>query len=135
MIQTKKCSKCGIEKTIDQFNKQQGGKYGVRGHCSACQEVYRQSWRKTESAKLYERKKALKRYYNLTLEDYDKMLEQQKGVCFICGGVNPDGYRLFVDHDHQTGEIRGLLCRACNTKLAWYEKHEANIKQYLHNPL
>ena len=53
--------------------------------------------------------------YGMTLEDYDKMLVEQLGACAICKTV-PDGElaRLCIDHDHETGRIRGLLCDRCN---------------------
>lgn len=59
----------------------------------------------------------LKRYYNITLEEYDQMVGIQGGKCAICGGKNPNGKRLHVDHNHKTGKIRGLLCFECNTAL------------------
>lgn len=68
------------------------------------------------------RKKYLSSTYQLTLKSYDEMVAAQKGACAICGKMNPNGYNLFVDHDHSCcnsskscGEcIRGLLCRRCN---------------------
>lgn len=42
------------------------------------------------------------------------MSAEQGGVCAICGGTNPSGHRLAVDHDHETRRVRGLLCHACN---------------------
>jgi len=56
----------------------------------------------------------LKRAYGLTEEDYQRMVRAQHGVCKICLKIAPNG-RLYVDHDHQTGMIRGLLCATCNT--------------------
>lgn len=52
----------------------------------------------------------------MTLEQYNAMLEKQDGVCAICGGP-PGGRwdRFHADHDHKTGEARGLLCHGCNT--------------------
>ena len=77
------------------------------------------------------RKYQLKKNFGLTLEDYDNMLEYQKGMCAICGGVNKNGMRLAVDHNHDTGEIRGLLCQRCNTHLGWYEVCKQGIEKYL----
>lgn len=54
----------------------------------------------------------LKRTYGITLEEYDKLFEEQKGVCWICQQESTE--RLCVDHAHDTGQIRGLLCRKCN---------------------
>jgi hypothetical protein len=55
------------------------------------------------------------RLYGISLEDYDKILTQQEGVCACCG--KPDFIRLHVDHDHKTGKVRGLLCHICNQKV------------------
>jgi hypothetical protein len=59
----------------------------------------------------------LKRKYGLTLEQYDEMLHTQDGVCAICGEPRPGERTLHVDHDHETGVIRGLLCFRCNNAL------------------
>jgi hypothetical protein len=58
------------------------------------------------------RKRKLSIYYNLTPNDYDRMVSDQNGVCAICGEA-PD--RLFVDHNHSSGKVRGLLCHHCNS--------------------
>jgi hypothetical protein len=55
----------------------------------------------------------LLRTYGITLEDYDRMYEEQGGGCAICGG-QPERSRFCVDHDHKTNEARGLLCEKCN---------------------
>jgi hypothetical protein len=64
-----------------------------------------------------DRKSHLKRKYGLTLEQYDAMLEAQGGVCAICRQPRPEERTLHVDHDHDTGAIRGLLCFTCNNAL------------------
>lgn len=61
----------------------------------------------------------LNRVYNLNIKDYDKILKQQGGVCAICrkketNKRNGKTICLSVDHCHQTGEVRGLLCIKCN---------------------
>lgn len=53
--------------------------------------------------------------YGITPEDYDEMHAAQGGVCAICLGDCPTGRRLAVDHCHETGSVRGLLCLKCNT--------------------
>ena len=57
----------------------------------------------------------VKKVYGLSRADYETVLEAQDGACAICRGKRP--YRLCVDHDHATGEVRGLLCRRCNKLL------------------
>lgn len=65
----------------------------------------------------------LKRYYGLTGEDYGRMLAEQGGVCLICSRpeirLTPQGEPtpLHVDHDHETGKVRSLLCYKCNSAL------------------
>lgn len=49
--------------------------------------------------------------------DYQMMISDQRGQCAICGFIPPAGERLCIDHDHQSGEIRGLLCDSCNLLL------------------
>ena len=62
----------------------------------------------------------LRKNYGITSADYDRMLEEQGGRCAICGTTHPGGRTnkyFFVDHCHDTGNVRGLLCMACNTML------------------
>lgn len=61
------------------------------------------------------RSAAYKRRFGITLEDYNKMFEDQKGCCKICNTHQLDlKKRLAVDHCHTTGKVRGLLCGNCN---------------------
>jgi hypothetical protein len=65
-----------------------------------------------EKKKLIGRRNTM-RLYGATLVDYEIMLKEQNGQCAICG-VSPFGQALDVDHCHETGAIRGLLCGTCN---------------------
>jgi hypothetical protein len=67
----------------------------------------------------------LKKKYNLTLEQYDRMLEAQGGGCKICGRP-PGDIALHVDHCHITGRVRGLLCFPCNAALG-HLQHDPDI--------
>ncbi len=49
------------------------------------------------------------RIYGIDVPDYERMLEEQGGGCYICG-KKPDKRALAIDHDHETGKVRGLLC-------------------------
>lgn len=59
--------------------------------------------------------------YGITPEDYDKMLIRQNNVCAICYGDNK-GKTLHVDHCHNTGIVRGLLCFRCNFGLSYFSE-------------
>lgn len=67
-------------------------------------------------------KSKMLRRFGLTLADFDRLLAMQGGVCAICRQASQAGRwrRFAVDHDHTTGEVRGLLCRACNTGLGFF---------------
>lgn len=122
------CTKCKLEKPVSEMHKDSKRKTGYRSTCKACDKLVRdkrtkenpEKYRKDnrERTKLYN----LKNVYNITLEDYNRMLQEQNGVCKVCGKIeviaNQFGPRsLCVDHDHDTGQIRGLLCNRCNRVL------------------
>jgi hypothetical protein len=78
------------------------------------------------------RNERLQKLYNITQEDYLIMLENQNNKCLICGRDKSNFIKgLHVDHNHTTGEVRGLLCSNCNGSLGWYEKCNKEIKSYL----
>jgi len=116
----KKCSKCGVIKSTDQFSKQRQNKCGVRADCKECRKREYDQHRHVILArhKVYK----LKQEHALTFAAYMNLLVLQHGCCAICGTrCNTKSgklkRRLDVDHDHITGRIRGLLCNNCNTAL------------------
>jgi hypothetical protein len=68
----------------------------------------------------YDVNDALKRNHGITLAQYRELVKFQDGCCAICGTQNFGGVgrKLHVDHDHETGELRGLLCQHCNLGIA-----------------
>jgi hypothetical protein len=81
----------------------------------------------------YHRRAHLKYTFGMTLEEYDELLLAQEGVCAVCRREETSLRRgvvksLDVDHDHKTGEIRGLLCSACNTALGLLQDDPLRIR-------
>lgn len=80
----------------------------------------------------YQRKWKLEKRYGMTMEEYDKLLENQGGVCAIC--KNATEGNLVVDHDHATNKVRGLLCHPCNRSLGQMKDSVSTLQaaiQYL----
>ena len=72
----------------------------------------------------------LKDKYGITLERYEEMLATQDGNCAICERP-PMCRRLSVDHDHQTGRVRGLLCGHCNLMLGWVAGNPETLQRMI----
>lgn len=72
---------------------------------------------KTEEYKDSKRRTRLKSRYGISQEQYNTMLEEQSGVCYLCGNPPKENDRLCVDHDADTKAVRKLLCRQCNVGL------------------
>lgn len=88
---------------------------GVRATCRTCVRPARRQ---------AERRHHLKSLYGITEEDYKALLLAQGGSCAICGTDRPGGNgapSMHVDHCHNTGRIRGLLCNRCNITLGKME--------------
>lgn len=79
------------------------------------------AWRARYSAsgkkKAADRKSHLKRKYGISVEQYDALLAAQDGICALCECPPRSDISLHVDHDHETGSKRGLLCFRCNNAL------------------
>ena len=73
------------------------------------------------------RKHKLKSQYGITIEDFDQMMEDQGGVCAICGAP-PSYRRLDIDHCHSSGKVRGLLCPNCNKMLGLVGDNIATLR-------
>ena len=76
----------------------------------------------------------LKAVYGITVDEFNQMLENQNFVCAICGNPESKDQRLSVDHDHETKEVRGLLCFACNAGIGFLQDSSIILdkaRQYL----
>lgn len=79
----------------------------------------------------------LLRSYGITVEQYEKLADMQGGVCAICRRKDDQGHLLAVDHCHDSGAVRGLLCHKCNVALGLFRDDPAALTaaaEYLRNP-
>lgn len=129
------CRVCQRSRPIDAFPfRVRGG--GVRRYeCRACTLVKNTQWRDANKDRVQSQSRAreLKKKYGITAEQFAAMLASQRGVCAICLG-NPRGGRtssstLCVDHDAQTGRVRGLLCAPCNQGIGLLRHGVQNLER------
>ena len=115
------CKTCGVEKPVSEYHKRWGYKDGIRPHCMECRQAqeresfHRNKYKRPYSYE-YDKDKKLKKSYGISYAEYVRMLEAQNGMCAICGTDDTGKRKAFhVDHCHETGEVRGLLCGNCNS--------------------
>jgi Recombination endonuclease VII len=153
----KRCKKCDVLKPLSDFYGEKTARDGHRPECKACSLAYRKRWYRDnrDRAIAYvrewqqahpDRVKAwrvrnrdrrneqmreihLRNKFGLTFEEYDTILELQDGVCALCECPPTPGISLHVDHDHGTGEIRGLLCMRCNNALGLFREDPNLLKR------
>lgn len=136
----KTCQECLVNKSVEDFYVNGDYEDGRNPKCKPCMSRYHKARYDdpTTHAKIKRNQvkwralnphadanKTLRRRYNITLEDYERINEAQGGVCALCGGrekvrrrKKAEGDERFaVDHCHDTGLIRGLLCFKCNTAI------------------
>jgi len=146
-------------KPLDEFYRMAGMRDGHRHDCKACNleakrqryladpapakarvkrwqqenaerlNAYRRNRRLEPEVKERERAGHLMRKYGITLAQYDAMLVEQGGRCFICRRLPRDDSSLHVDHDHSTQQVRGLLCFPCNNALADFQEDLDLLRQ------
>jgi len=117
---TKNCNGCKTDLALTAFNKQHTSKDGHRSICKSCLAV---------KARPY----LLQKRFGITQERYEEMLKEQGLGCALCSSKNPGGrWSVFaVDHCHDTGRVRGLLCYGCNLALGILGDTEAGLSKAL----
>lgn len=132
---TKTCSKCREELPLSDFVRRKF-KSGNWGHVSWCRPC-RNAKAKEQWADGSIRDSVYRRKFGISVADYDAMFEAQGGRCAICKTDQPTGHgakngRFSVDHDHSTGEVRGLLCAGCNTALGGFKDNVEVMESAIH---
>ena len=127
----KQCSKCDDYLPWDSFDRRRlDGKLYLHSNCKACRRVGWDRWvennkehyqkvkKKGQDLLHHQHKKYERR--GITKEEYDIVFETQKGLCAICQKPPKDKQSLAMDHNHETNEFRGLLCKECNRALGLF---------------
>lgn len=141
-VMTKACLRCEIDKPLDDFSPHKGGKQGRYPNCKSCvnelNRIRREAKAQREGRTYYPRpgseeerverirrskkRGQLKHKFGITLEQYEEMLERQEFCCAICGRHQSEfRYGLVVDHNHESGVVRSLLCQPCNAALGGFQ--------------
>ena len=122
------CSLCKKEKDLEEFYIDRRSPSGKASRCKECSKKESKRWYQiSDKYKQIIRNSGLKHRFGIDSEDYFNMLEEQNGVCAICR-QKPEGKYLHVDHNHETGEIRGLLCKTCNHGLGNFKDNKTYLK-------
>ena len=118
------CPTCSIAHNDITENYWQQRKY----YCRTCRSGVAKSEYDKHSARIAKnrkksgiaRKAALKYRYGLSISEWERMVQEQNGSCLICSFRPENPSSLHVDHNHITGEVRGLLCNNCNAGLGFF---------------
>ena len=140
----KKCNQCNeLQHLTEFYYRKDRGRY--RANCKTCcllnrnkdpekqKEYRRNTYNKIKNDPNFKRKERNRRFvkrYGITVDDYDNILKSQAHCCKICGiHISQLDRRLCVDHNHDTGKVRGLLCDSCNTSLGKFEDNAELLKR------
>jgi hypothetical protein len=140
----KRCYVCEETKPLEQFYKSKNRKDGHSYECKVCRSKQNKIRYKNNKEKLLAQSKSwikanpnkqkqydLKKKYNITIEEYKNLKENQNYSCAICKNPLNLGFHTHLDHCHVTKKARGILCSSCNLGIG---KFKDNIK-YLQNAI
>lgn len=148
---TKWCPECKSWLPVESFHRSKKAPDGYQDYCALCSRARYKAWRDANkdaaNAALRERRKrpgvrqrdneTQNRYYKnkarfakygLTKDDYLRLIEAQGNRCPVClREYDWDEFPLFIDHDHATGVVRGVLCGPCNRGLGHFYDDPARL--------
>ena len=142
--QRKTCARCLESLPLGSFGNDPRMSYGKKSYCRPCyaawareryaadRETARRKSREAEARRRTPertRTRHLKAMYGLTREEYDRLLDEQQGRCAICFTDRPGGKgNWHVDHDHDSGRVRGLLCAGCNVGIGHFRENADRLR-------
>lgn len=113
-LQILRCTKCLKDRDISRFHRDARYKGGYRHQCKDCLAAYQRTYPRTREQT---RKWTIRYRYGLSPDEVSALEAAAGGLCGICSRRRP----LVIDHDHDTGRVRGLLCRSCNAALSLFD--------------
>ena len=146
----KRCGRCKQIKPVTEFHRSRRLEDGLQRRCKACDLIVQREqrnkypermrarltkWRANnpDAVRIIQQRYDLKRSFGISLEEYEQWLVKQNDGCAICGAKpfsgRAGGRRLAVDHDHETGAVRGLLCGSCNRAVGQFDDNPAWMRQ------
>lgn len=140
------CPRCNKYKPREKFYANAASTHGVSSYCRPCYNSYKEdrdpsgTLRAASSLAWYRANKdyMTAKRYGLSVEDYRRMWMERNGKCDCCGeseiktrADTGEPYLLGVDHDHVTGEVRGMLCSRCNVALGMLDDNPDRIRKLL----
>lgn len=134
----RRCTKCKKVKTAENFDKNPEARTRLRAWCLDCRKNYQREYNRIhKNGKVLDNR--LRNQFGISLDDYRRLLAKQRNRCAICRSDEPgNGFeRFLVDHDHETGLVRGLLCVSCNSGLGHFRDSVKLIEaagRYLNDP-
>ncbi len=128
----KRCPRCKRNLLLKCFGKHKGTKTGLHYWCKRCaakkQAARRKKYPDYNIVYGWLIQGILPKHIYLAM----RLRRRKNRHCDLCGVPESKfKYKLHVDHDHNNGKPRGLLCTICNSCISWYEKHQEVIERYL----
>lgn len=134
---TKFCGSCKEVKSVMEFGlrNRAGQTACYQSTCKLCASKRLREWNDNNPIRSAELKRdSTLRKYGLTRTQYDAMMSEQGGGCAVCGSTDTQRNRvegLLVDHDHESGRVRGLLCHPCNVVLGFVRDDPERLRSLL----
>lgn len=136
-MHTKKCCYKNCESVnpqpVSNFYSSKKDSSGYQGYCKNCCKKIGTAWGKKNPRKIKHNQLQIK--YKISIDEYEKRLKDQNDCCEICYTHKDEfKYALVVDHNHITGQNRGILCNQCNTALGYLKENEnivSNLLNYI----
>lgn len=123
------CKRCEVVKPAVAFRPHKDCRGGRVKTCRTCYHATARLWNERNSERFKEigREGSYRRRYGLTVEQFERMSEEQGHACAICDKPCATYSRLSIDHDHRTMAIRGALCHSCNRGLGHFKDNQDSL--------